>query len=340
MIRQIVRTLALSAALIAPVIAADEPAATAASAPAPDKTFMLKTQDIKDTPITVPKSDAVTMIVYVMVGQQRSHEALAGVQRILADYPKVQAMAVVSGTNAAIDARRLGELAGWDRPVVADIEYKIADAGKARAWPTTLVVGTDGKWVAHIGGLTTTYIKDVRAYLDFASGAIDEPTLKKRLASHDVVASSPQHITDRHLAVAQRLIAQEQYAQALDELKRAQEVGPDDPRVKLAIGRIMVMTGKPVDALKTLEQIDVKTIAAWQIHAVRGRALAAMGEWDKARAELIESVKQNPAPAECYYDLGRAYQHVEDFKNATEAFRAAYESRRATEAPTATPPQP
>jgi tetratricopeptide (TPR) repeat protein len=339
MIRQIVRTLALSAMLMTPVLAADKPAAPAA-APDKDKVFMLKTQDIKDTPIIVPKSDAVTVIVYVMVGQQRSHEALASVQRILADHPKVQAMAVVSGTNANIDARRLGELAGWDRPVVADPEYKISDAGKARAWPTTLIVGSDGKWIAHIGGLTTTYIKDVRAYLDFASGAIDEATMKQRLASHDVVAATPQHITDRHLAVAGRLIAQEQYAQALDELKRAQEIGPDDPRVKLAIGRIMVMTGQPAEALKTLEQIKADNIAAWQIHAVRGRALAAMGEWDKARAELIESVKQNPAPAECYYDLGRAYQHADDFKNATEAFRAAYESRRATEPTPATAPQP
>ncbi|QNN20959.1 tetratricopeptide repeat protein [Planctomycetales bacterium ZRK34] len=338
MMRQIIHTLALTAMLAVPVIAADDK--PAAPAPGDVKTFMLKTQDIKDTPITVPKSDAVTVIVYVMVGQQRSHEALANVQRILAERPKVQAMAVVSGTNATIDARRLGELAAWNRPVLADPDYKISDAGKARAWPTTLIVGSDGKWVAHIGGLTTTYIKDVNAYLDFASGAIDEPTLKKRLASHDVVAATPQHITDRHLAVAQRLIAQGLYTQALDELKRAQEIQPDDPRVKLAIGRIMVMTGKPADALQTLDQIKADNIAAWQIHAVRGRALAAMGEWDKARTELVESVKQNPAPAECYYDLGRAYQHDGKFEKATEAFRAAYESRRATEAPTATPPQP
>jgi len=339
MMRHALGMMTLTAALAAAALAQDAPA-PATSVQYKDGVYSLTTRDIKDQPVVVPGGKKVSIVVYVMVGQQRSHTALAHVQSALKDIPDAQALAVVSGSSAAIDARRLGALAEWARPVVADADYRIADAGDARAWPTTLVIGEDGKRLAHIGGLTSTYVKDITAYVRFAAGKITQQQLDEKLKSHDVVAATPQHIADRHLAVAQRLIAQEQYEPALDELKRALEVQPDDARVKLAMGRTLVLLGQPAEALQMLRKVDAETVAAWQVHAVRGRALAALKQWDEARVELVEAVKQNPAPAACYYDLGRAYQHRGDWQKAAEAFRAAYESRHTDDVPQTTAPRP
>ena len=303
------------------VWAADEPA------PPTFPRFELAAPDVQGQPVAVPAEGKVSIVVYVMVGQERSHEALAHVQRLLAQDAGAQAIAVVSGTNAAARAQRLPELAQWGHPIVADADYRLSDAGQVIAWPTTVIADDAGRRTGHVGGLTSRYAMELASHVAFAAGDIDRAELQRRLAADDPLAGSPHTTAARHLAAAQRLKDQQQLDAAERELREALRLQPRAAQVQLALAQVMLRRGDPDQALAWAQRVDEDSLAPWQVHAVRGRALAALEQWDQARDELVLAVRHNPDPAACYYDLGRAHQHFEQWEQAAKAFRAAYEHR-------------
>ncbi len=283
-------------------------------------------KDLAGQEVSVPRPNQITMLVFIMAGQDRSISAMKQAHELLAQTPAsgVQAIAILSGDGAAA-APPMVKAAGWTGPVVADPQYDLSGAAQVRVWPTTLLVSASGHPVAHIAGLPMSYATDLAARLDFARGKITQAEMDKRLADHETVASSPQAIVERHIQVAASLINNGDVAAAKEELEKALKVEPESPHVLVMLARAELAADEPTQALKVINRIDDKAVAPWQKPALRGRALVALGQWEEALPALQEGARLNPDPAEVYYLLGRVYQHRGDTAQALEAYRAAYE---------------
>ena len=320
-------------ALTVPLGAADPPAEPEAPA-----TFQWSGADAAGRPVKVPSPKRVSVLVFVMAGQQRSLDALKHVQQVAKEHEGVTPIAVISGQNAAIKAKQLAELAGWPHAIVADEPYTLSGVARVRAWPTTLVVDEQGRQAAPIAGLTNTYLPDLAAYVDHAAGRIDQAQLKERLASRAAATDRQNDVAARHLGVAQGLIEMGKYTQAADELKQVLDLKPDDARAQVLMAQVEVRLGKARDALTRLDKVDASGLAPWQAPTVRGLALATLGRWNEAKAALAQAIRLNPKPAESHYLLGRAHEQASEWRLAAQAYRAAYESSRgATVAPGAAP---
>src|SRR4029453_11299433 len=94
----------------------------------------------------------------------------------------------------------------WGGAVVLDPDYAASGQMQIHVWPTTVLVNAAGEQVAHLGGISNVYGKELAAYLAFAGGTIDRAALTQRLATTQVVGDSSEQMAARHLEVAERLL--------------------------------------------------------------------------------------------------------------------------------------
>lgn len=275
---------------------------------------------------SVPAADRPTLLVFAKAGQDRSEAALTQVMELAGDNPSAQLLAVVSGDATEIKARTILDATKWPWPIVLDPTYAAAHSAEVRAWPTTVVVRPDGHVAARVAGMSGAYATDIKAYLEFAEGRLEQPELDKRIGEHTVVADSAAQAAERHLRVAQRLIDRREYDSARKQVVEGLAYEPNDVNLQLLHARVLSLLGQPAQSLAILDKIDPQRIAAWQLAVVRGRALMALGKWDDARDVLMQSLKLNPEPAEAHYLLGQIYARSGDWSRAAANYRAAFEA--------------
>ncbi len=278
--------------------------------------------------ISVPVEGKTSVILFVKTDQDRSDQAMAQLSELLADpayQGVVQVIAVVSGQEAGVGAARLAGSDKWGGPVVIDLDYEASGLMSARVWPTTEIIDEQGNRIAHMPGLRESYSKDLRAYLDYAKGEIDQAALEDRLKMNGTIASTPDSVASRHLHMAERLLEKGQTKLALKELEQGLAVDPDDTQLILTLARIRVMTQDPTGALTLLDGLEAKDAPAWRVQTLRGRALVELQRYDEAQQALDMALEINPDPAEAYYYLGRVHEHAGDWQKASGAYRNAYE---------------
>jgi len=290
------------------------------------KTITWAAQDTTGQPFAVPLAGRVTVLLFVMADQDHSKHAMGYAQQVLAGRSDARIAAIISGEQAGAFAPTLVEQTRWTLPMVVDPKYDASGRMLVRVWPTTLVIAGDGKLIAHIGGCPASYSKDMAAYIDFASGKIDEATLRQRLADRGVVGSTDGDIANRHLQLAQRLMEKGDYGEARTEITKGLEKEPRSALLLLAMARLDIAVGRPAEAMKTLRNVDEKTVAGWRVNALKGRAMVALSQWGDAKQLLSEALALNPEPAEVHYALGLVYQHDKDWEHAAESFRLAFET--------------
>ncbi|MFN3228159.1 MAG: tetratricopeptide repeat protein [Hyphomicrobiales bacterium] len=92
------------------------------------------------------------------------------------------------------------------------------------------------------------------------------------------------------------------------------------------LGKLLLRRGEPRAAIVYLEQALALRPAWAAAQKNLGLAWFAAGEPDQARATLIEALRLNPQDTEVCINLGRLYQHEDDFDNAMRFHRMALES--------------
>lgn len=283
---------------------------------------------VDGTKVAVPATDQASVIACVRPNQAQSRETLVQIRTTLAaaGAPKAQVIVVVSGERAADAPKQLAEITGgW--PVVLDPDFNATGIFNVHVWPTTVLVRADGAEVGHLGGVSTSFAADLQSYLAFASGAIDEATLKTRLAEHQFVADGPNQRADRHATVAARLLDSGHVDQAAATVEEGLKLRADDPKLLVLRCRVLLARKQSAEALAALGNLPSAAAPAWQIAELKGRALIDLDRWDEARAALGEAFRLNPRPAEAHYLLGKVHEHAGEWEQAAKAYRAAFEAR-------------
>jgi thioredoxin-like negative regulator of GroEL len=300
--------------------------------------------DLDGRTITVPAQDRATLLFFLMTDQPQSQKALEEIAAALGPTPPVAVITVVSGQQAEAAAKSFkGKLPG---SVVVDQDYSVAGKMSVRAWPTTLIILPDGEELAHLAGLAKSFSKDLGCYLDFVAGKIDRAALRQRVSSTQVIEDDPHQMARRHLEVAERQLAKGLVQEARQELDRGLRLEPADADLALANARLLLLEGRPDQAMSVLDKMDQASVPPWKVDTARGRVLVALKQWDSAAVVLARAVRLNPEPGEAHYALGLLYEQRGDWQQAAKAYRAAFESTPsgrlikspAPDAPPAAPP--
>jgi tetratricopeptide (TPR) repeat protein len=273
--------------------------------------------------VRIPAGDRPSVVLFYRAAQRQSDDAL---QQLMRSKPEgVQTVVVTSGPQAADHARTLAaqqpELA-----VVADPDYAISGRLDVHAWPTTVVINDKGDELAHIGGISKSYSLEVAAYSDYAAGRLDRAALEKRLGDRGVVADNAAQAAARHLQVAQKMLSRGKFEEAETEINAGLRLNPESAPLRLAQVRVLVQKGNAEEARKVLESVQPGSVAQYQLQLARGRVMLASGDASGAAEQFEQALKLNPDPAETYYELGLAHQKSNQWQQAAESFRKAFEA--------------
>jgi thioredoxin-like negative regulator of GroEL len=283
----------------------------------------IQTRDLNGAETRVPAADRPTVLLFARADQEQTARAGDGLKMALQGVPPVQTLVVFSGRDSTAESATFAKTLPW--PTVMDPDYVIAGQLEISAWPTTVVVASDGRELTRLAGLGSTYVRDLNAYLSFATHAIDRAALDRRLGTTGVAADSPAQQAGRHARIAQQLLDTGSTDEAKAELDRGQKLAPQDPYLLLLSARVALLQKDPQRTLALLETVDERTVDARAIATLRGAALVALKRADEAVPILLPVLKLNPDPCEAFYFLGAAYQQSGRDAEAATAFRAAFE---------------
>lgn len=314
-------SLAATAAAASTVLALTFGARTAARETAAP--VRIQSRDLSGAEVRVPLADRPTVMLFARADQEQSTRAVDGLKMALQGLPTAQTLVVFSGLESTDASTKLAKTLPW--PSVLDPEYVIAGQLEVSAWPTTVVVADDGHELARLSGLGSTYVRDLNAYLAFATHTIDRAALDLKLGTTGVAADTPEQQAGRHLRIAGQLLAKGAADQALTELDRGLKLVPQDPHLLLLLARVALLQKEPQKALGLLEKVDVRSVDSRAIATLRGGALVALNRAPEAVPVLLPVLRLNPDPCEAYYFLGAAYLQIGESAQAATAFRTAFE---------------
>ena len=126
-----------------------------------------------------------------------------------------------------------------------------------------------------------------------------------------------------HLGVAHFYL--QQYPEALAAFRKAEQLAPTRPGVRLYIGHIYVAQGALEEAIAAYRQELFKLEGPQEAEALLalGRTLAMAGQLDQAQEALSKAIYYDPKYVEAYYQLGWVYLQLGQPEEALEQFQQA-----------------
>lgn len=275
--------------------------------------------------VCVPLKGAVSVVLFAMADQSRSRDAADQLADAIKGRKGINICVVVSGKGSEKGAAAVASFDPLPWPVVADPDYAASALFGVHVWPTTIVVNGDGAISGHLAGLPKNYRTDLDAHLELAAGKIDRRQLDHLLSSNDTITDDPEQMAHRHLILADRLLNKGLVDQAKKELDAACALNPRSPQDLLAMARTMVAVGRSEQAFAVLKSIDPTAVSPSVLNLLMGESLASQGKWAQAAEKYAQALNLNPEPAEAYYRMGIAYDHLNQSAKAAEAYRKAFE---------------
>ncbi len=133
--------------------------------------------------------------------------------------------------------------------------------------------------------------------------------------------------SDAHLARGRILEALGQYEPALAAYFRVLEFEPDATPALVRVASIQLNRGRPDETLARLDEVFERTPNEPEAHHVRGRALMALHQPEKAIAEFRQASAQLPDRADIFLDLASALA-ASTPPQPSEALQAAERARQ------------
>ncbi len=298
------------------------------------------TRDISGAEVKVPAEGRPSTLLFLRVDQAQSQQVL---KMVLAATPQIglaRILVVFSGPQAQEHAQAFSVMKTVSWPIIADTEYALSKPLGVAVWPATLVVQDDGVVVAHRGGAPLSLTVELQAYLDLAMNKIDRATLRTRLAA--VNDDSRGRANDKPLLpgdgpgpraawlleMGRKLREQGQAQEALALLADGLKLQPDSIPLQVERIRALADLKQATLALDLLKRLPVGALPAWEPELLRGRMLAALGQWDEARrlaaAVLAGATNDSPLLDAAHYLMGTIYEHDRNWEKAAQEYRAAH----------------
>ncbi|MHC4910359.1 MAG: tetratricopeptide repeat protein [Planctomycetota bacterium] len=296
--------------------------------------FTLPGTDGRDVRV-VPAEHAGTVVVFVSAHQKRSERALKTLEAIMEQVREDAAAAriVVVASNQADADTLLAEHWPAQRPtVLVDARDELRGVLGIRVTPTTIVADQRGVVAWSRAGHAFDYAVELRSTLDRMLGATPSDR-----AAPDTAARAEFTVNDRarrHVRAARLLAWRGDFDAAFRELDVALAFVPGDAALRLEHARLLLMADRPSEALTEARDVEATTDRDRAMRAfIAGRAHRALGNLDRARTLLEESLALQPRSPEALYELARVYEARGDVESALASYRLAIEMRLADDPP-------
>jgi tetratricopeptide (TPR) repeat protein len=293
----------------------------AVGSPAP----ALAVEQLEGAPVTIPAAGRLTVLVFWRPGQQLSEEALTTLGGLAPSLRvrNVEVVAVMeSGGDAAQSQDRAGRL---PLRFVLDRNGRLAEAYGVIVFPSTAVIGADGRLRHYVPSRTADYGALIEAHVLHAGGQMSDAEHARRagrLGEPPAAGGDPVHGA---LARGAALARQGRYAEARPFLLEAVTRAPEHPGAQLELAHVELELGAAADALKRFELVLARSPGLPAARLGRGIAQLRLGRTDDGIRLIEEAVLMNPEPVRGHLELARAYEGKGELARALEHYRWAYQ---------------
>ncbi len=194
---------------------------------------------------------------------QNALEHLARLEKEFADRP-VAWTAIVSSTVPAEEMRAEVKRVGLTARVLKDEGDALYGELGTALTPVVGVVDEKHVLVAYLPFKKLMYEDNIRAWVRFVLGELNEEQLKVALAPPAVSDGGEDKVANRYFKLAEKQLKAGEAEKALATVKKSLEHGPDLPNANALLGAILAAQGKCAEAQAPLE----KALAAQPAHAL------------------------------------------------------------------------
>ncbi len=222
-----------------------------------------------------PDQGRILAVVFLAAHQERSERAAKELIRIAADFERgghpVDLVALISSSDDVPYFRRLKNDLQARMPILIDQEDRIWGKLGMTATPTVVVADPRGRisWIR--AGHGYDFAEEARSELAQALGL--EP---RKAEEHGPVKAltndRPEDRARRHLKMALLLEEEGRFDAAIAEIKKADELTPNVPEIRLLLAQLFCRTGRGGEAASVLNTVattrpsddaEVKLLSGW-----------------------------------------------------------------------------
>ena len=150
---------------------------------------------------------------------------------------------------------------------------------------------------------------------------------KQAIEQFELALAADDTIPEAHHLLASLLAERGRRDEALEHMRRALELRPDDARLQGQIGLALAQLGDlagGIAGLARAAELEPHDVGA--LHNL-GTALMRDGQWAAAAERFREALRLEPGSADSHYNLGTALEHFGKREAALEHYRRAAEIR-------------
>lgn len=284
-------------------------------------------RDLQNQPHDIPTAGRPTVLVFLHPGQKESDLAVSEVAQDLAKAKQLSILGIISGpADAAV--RPAVDAIHWNWPLLTDPAYSLSGDFQVNAWPTTIIFDSQGNPVGRIAGRPYNLKASLAAYVAYVSGTLTRAQLDEELTRLQIVQDDADQKAHRHLLLVKQFLTSGRVEDAAAQMQQAQDLAPAAEALRLLMARELLLLGETTQADAVLATIE-GTSQSGELALLRGRSAIAAGRWQEAKNLLLKPQTSFPDPtsqAETQYLLGVIHTHNNDYLQAAQAFRKAYET--------------
>jgi len=284
--------------------------------------FSLQSDQGKEISNTI-FSDRTTVFIYVIAKQQGSERAIADASKVINDMKGQPVnLVIVSGNPDHSEYfQEFWEEKKIQATLAVDPERALYGALGLIAFPTTLVVNTDGKLVHALSTHSSNYPYVLEGYIQHAVGQLDDSALQEHLKARSLPTSSPKSVASRHRAVARLMQGKGLYETAEKELIVALEYDEENHDTRLDLADLYLHLGRVSEAASYIGQVLSADPEHRRAMLLQGIMLFRQGNYPESRATLQRALVLNPDPARTLYYLGLVSEALGDIDQAVNYYR-------------------
>jgi len=265
------------------------------------------------------------VLVYLSAEQRNSEHAAADAARILNKYAdkNIELLFVSADIVHAEYFQAYFKEAHIQATLGFDSGHELYSKLGLIVFPSTLVVGKDGKLDHVILTYRSDYSNLLDSFVGHALGLMSSETLEQRLVAPSMSRSSPKTQAQRHREAARLLRDNELYKGAEQELLLAAGLDAKSVPIRLDLADLYLQLERYEEAEAILDAILATDADHRSARLLLGILRFQTDKLDEAEEILLSALVMNPNPERTHYYLGQIYEQRGDLAQAVEHYRAA-----------------
>ncbi len=269
--------------------------------------FKLKTLDGKTFDSKQQLNGRVSIVVFWRVGQDRSLKLLSDLVELRAAFPEdeLNIVTILSGKTDPPEAQQIVNELDLRFPVLLEPERNVYAAFGIIVSPTSWFIDANGTMQLTYPGRRRDFLTTAKAHVEFLLGRISEEEHASRIekkaaprSSGTVGAPIRYRLAKRHLNKGEREAAQEQFLLAWEEKPPFAEAGVD-------LGILLLEDAKPTEALQVLKEAAELLPDDPRAQGAMGLALIRSGEAKEGEILLRAALANGLNEPLFFYEVGR-----------------------------------